>query len=254
MSSTTRSRKRTQTLDSAFSESRLPSSVPRDTDVSQLEITLHQLRKTLDQREALLRELHHRSKNNLQLISSLLNLQARLANNPALFPLLESTSSRIMAIALIHDILHHADDLTHINMAEYAEDFVAHLARSRGIDHPVQCEVQADPVRLNIDHAIPWVLIINELVTNALKHAFADGQPGTVMLEMRSGPGGRCAIVVSDDGMGMSEEISIKDVHTLGLSLVRDLTAQLRGSITLDRTRGTRIAISFPSLSGEVSA
>jgi len=202
------------------------------------------LEKSLSEKEILLKEVHHRVKNNLQIISSLLNLQKSYIKDDTTLNFLNDSQNRIKTMALIYEKLYQSEDLVRIDFSEYVRSLVSHLIRSYGSADRIKLKVDVDDVQLNIDMAIPCGLIINELVSNSLKHAFPDGK-GEIRVEMHRN-NGELRLVVSDNGIGMSEKIYFQKIDTLGLQLVNTLANQLSGSIKLHREEGTEFEITFP--------
>jgi two-component sensor histidine kinase len=205
-----------------------------------------QLRLSIDEKEVLLREIHHRVKNNLQIISSLLNLQAGRIDDGRLYNAFLSSQDRIQSMSLVHEQLYQSEDLAKVDFAVYVENLVAHLLRSQESE-PGQIDlvVNADQVFLNIDTAIPCGLIVGELVSNSLKHAFPEGRRGRIDVSLKPKEDDHWLLSVSDDGVGMDQDNDLQITDTLGLQLVNALVRQLSAEIELDRTRGTEYRISF---------
>ena len=203
----------------------------------------------LEEKEQLLRELHHRVKNNLQLISSLLNLQAARTSDPAVAELFAESRNRVRSMALVHENLYRAGTFARVAMGDHVRALCSHLVRAYGgAQHRSTLQVDVADVELDLDRAIPCGLIINELVSNALKHAFPGGRTGTVRVELQAHGIGRYTLSVADDGIGLAAGAETGD--TLGLQLVRDLADQLRGRIEVTSDGGTRILIKFGVPSG----
>jgi PAS domain S-box-containing protein len=210
-------------------------------DISDRKAAEEKLRRSLEEKEVLLREIHHRVKNNLQVISSLLSAQARDVEAPAVRERFEETQDRIRSMATIHEQLYQSDDLARIDFDAYLETLLDELFRSHRSAR-VERSLEADPQALPIDQAIPAGLIVNELVSNALEHAFPDGQGGTVSVAYRA-QGGEATLVVADDGDGAE---ALDSEGTLGLRLVRGLTRQLRGTLSTDTEDGVTVQVTFP--------
>lgn len=214
-------------------------------DLSEHKMIEEQVRTSLDEKEVLLRELHHRVKNNMQVISSLLAIQASYSPDSQAAHQLEESQGRIQSMALIHEQLHHAEDLAHLDVAAYFESLAEHLARSFSLKGSIDVDVVLTGPPLDLDHALVCGLIVNELVTNSLKHAFtADGQ-GHVRISLREGEDARRILQVSDNGPGMKASETDADL-TLGLTLVNSLARQLRGDLSIDVEAGTTVRIEFP--------
>ena len=210
-------------------------------DISDRKAAEEKLRRSLEEKEVLLREIHHRVKNNLQVISSLLHAQARDVETASVQERFEETQERIRSMAAIHEQLYQSDDLSRVEFAEYLEVLMEELFRSHRTDHIARTlEAEAQP--LPVDQAIPAGLIVNELVSNALEHAFPDGQDGTASVTFRT-DAGEAQLVVADDGCGAE---ALDDEGSLGLRLVRGLTRQLRGSLSTETEAGVTVTVTFP--------
>jgi two-component sensor histidine kinase len=209
-----------------------------------------QVRASLQEKEVLLKEIHHRVKNNLQAVASLLYLQSKSVKDEEIREMFHESRSRIRSMALSHERLYQSQDLARVDFAEYARNLTHHLFRSYGVDPDViKLKINAEDIFLGIDTAVPCGLIINELVSNSLKHAFPDGTAGEVRIELRADHNGGLTLVVSDDGVGLPEDLEFRDAESLGLQLVNNLSvAQLGGTIELDRSGGTAFKITFTDL------
>jgi predicted ATPase/two-component sensor histidine kinase/GAF domain-containing protein len=215
-------------------------------DVTASKEAQSRLQASLEDKEALLKEVHHRVKNNLQLISSMLSLQAARIADPAAAELFAESRNRVRSMALVHENLYRAGDFARIPMGAHVQNLCAHLIRAYGLQSQhVELATEIDDIVLDMDRAIPTGLIINELVSNALKHAFPDGQAGHVRVELKLLDGRRCALAVMDDGVGLPPDLDVGRADSLGLQLVRDLTRQLHGAISVRRGRGTIFAVTF---------
>jgi PAS domain S-box-containing protein len=204
------------------------------------------LKASLYEKELLLKEIHHRVKNNLQIISSLLSLQARYLKVPQAQHALEDSKNRIKSIALLHELLYQSKDIAKINFAQYIRSIVLQLFHAYNVDaDTVTFEINADDRVLEIDAAIPFGLIINELVSNALKHAFPEGRRGKISVELSSDEVGVSKMIVGDDGIGFPKGIDWRMANSLGLKLVVTLAHQLSGTIELDQTAGARFTFTF---------
>ena len=207
------------------------------------------LQDSLSDKEVLLREIHHRVKNNMQIVNSLLFLQEQAVHDRVDAVALDAfqySRARIKAMAVIHDRLYHSSDFSSIDFEEYLNALVPDLLDSYGIKGETRIEITAQDIRLGLDAAIPCALIINELITNSLKHAFPQGQAGRIKLKMGRRPDDSIRVVVADNGVGMpaSQDLSVAP-KTLGLRLVTDLAKQLDGSVSVSVEQGTRIQVDF---------
>jgi len=213
-----------------------------------------ELSKTLRERESLLREktsllqeIHHRVKNNLQMISSLLNLQARQIKDTGTRSLFRESQGRVRSIALLHESLYQSDDVGRVDMQGYVDKLVATLTRTYRQSARVITEI--DLVHLPADLAVPCGLIVNELVTNALKHAFPHARDlgyDEIRIEMRR-VDEDLELAVSDNGSGFSGAVDPTRAETMGLTLVRDLSSQLCGFADFVTANGTRCSVRFPA-------
>lgn len=205
------------------------------------------LEASLAEKEVLLREIHHRVKNSLQVISSLLNLQGRRVAEAHARDLLVEAQTRVRSIALVHEKLYGSRDLGSIQFGDYLRALTSALSTTYGASaRRIALRVEAADVRLPIEAAVPCGLLVNELVSNALKHAYPTGRTGSVEVALRSGAAaGELCLTVADDGVGFPEGLDYLRVSSLGMQLVCSLAKQLRGAIELDRGSGTRFSVRF---------
>lgn len=204
-----------------------------------------QLRESLRDKEILLKETHHRVKNNLQVIWSLLNLQSQHVDDPATKRTFRESQNRIKSIALIHERLYRSQDIERIDMWDYVQGLAVYLFHSYGADNErVKLDNRIRDVHLKVDTAVPCGLIINELLTNALKYAFGEDGAGCIWVDIEK-RGETYALMLRDDGRGLPEELDIHNTETLGMQLVTGLVGQLGGTITVDRLTGTTYTIRF---------
>lgn len=201
--------------------------------------------KSLKEKEVLLKEVHHRVKNNLQVISSILNLQTSYLKDKGTINLLKECQNRIKTMAFIHESLYQNKDFSQINFSEYIITLVKNLFYSfEANQQKIKTNFDIDTIFLNLDLSIPCGLIMNELVSNALKYAFEGGREGTVFIKLKKEKG-KIRMVVADNGKGIPENIDFRNTETLGLQLVTTLTEQINGSISMDRNKGTTFEIIF---------
>jgi two-component sensor histidine kinase len=210
------------------------------------------MKTSLREKEVLLKEVHHRVKNNLQILYSLLALQADAIQNQEGLQALTESQSRVMSIALIHEQLYRSNDLARIDFASYVSSLTEQLFRSYGVK-PGQIErrIAIDSALLSIDQAIPCGLIINELVSNALKYAFPPAKttnlPALIEISLHSDPGAGLTLTVRDTGIGLPQSVVLDKPGRLGLQLVAILTNQLHGTIEVERAGGTLFRITIPT-------
>jgi PAS domain S-box-containing protein len=216
-------------------------------DITERKRTDESLRASLREKEVLLKEIHHRVKNNLQVISSLLSLQAEYLTDERMLRIMRESQSRVKSMALVHEKLYQSHNLAEIDFGDYVRVLVMQLFRSYGVPQDsVQMVITADTVALGVDLAIPCGIIVNELVTNALKYAFPDGRDGKVEVELRSIPPGMIRLAIRDNGVGLPQDMEFHTAGSLGLTLVRMLTDQVQGELTLPRTLvGAEFVLTF---------
>ena len=213
-----------------------------------------QLTASLREKEVLLKEVHHRVKNNLQIVSSLLELQSDALDNAALLAQFRDSQDRIRSMALVHETLYQSQELARLDLARYIHTLSAQLVQSYNIDpQRISVLIQVDPIVLDMDQAIPCGLILNELLSNAFKYAFPQNRTGAVHVELHADTAQQAALVVRDNGIGFPDEIDFRHTESLGLQLVAMLTEQLQGTIALERADGTTFTLTFPvrNLEGE---
>lgn len=231
-------------------------------DISDRKQVEAQLRSSLQEKEVLLKEVHHRVKNNLQMISSLLSLQTNYIEDPeVLNPFIES-QKRIKVMALIHEKLYNSDDLAKIDFGDYIRRLVDDLIQSYSRAN-IRWSVEVDSIELAVDLAIPGGLIVNELISNVVKHAFPNQRSGEISVQFKLHPAeldsdrpdfdrkansSYYVLSVRDNGVGMPAALDFRNAESLGLQLVCELTRKLKGTIELDRSNGTMFKILFPPL------
>lgn len=205
-----------------------------------------QIKNALAEKEVLLKEVHHRVKNNLQIVSSLLQLQSQTLKDPEAIKVLRESQNRIESISLIHKNLYTSANIGQIDVADYISNLAASLLISYQIcSDRITLETDIDSVNLNVDQAIACGLVINELISNALKHAFPNQQVGTISIALRN-INNSIEMTIQDNGIGLPDNLDWTNTDSLGLSLVYDLvTEQLEGNITLERNHGTGFKIKF---------
>jgi PAS domain S-box-containing protein len=215
-------------------------------DLSKRRSAEMKVRQSLQEKETLLREVHHRVKNNLQVISGLLNLQSMYIDEQESKDIYKESQNRIKTMALIHEELYQRDDLARIDFAEYISNLLANLFASYSVNRErVSLELDLKSASMVLDTAIPCGLIVNELVTNSLKHAFADGMAGEVGVAFSGSSEAGYQLRVWDSGSGMPDDLDFRRTRSMGLKLVAILTEQLDAGVTLDRDGGTAFTITF---------
>ncbi len=217
----------------------------------------NKLKKSLEEKEILLKEIHHRVKNNLQIISSLLNLQSRYINDEKMLDIYKESQNRVKSMAIIHEKLYQSEDLARIDFGDYVESLVLDLFNSYGVDKTnIELDINIPNILLDINTAIPCGLIVNELVTNSIKHGFLPRiRAGGHSLDKRD----KIAVNITkkneiytmsvyDNGIGFPDNLDFHHTDSLGMQLVISLTSQLRGIVNLERNGGTLFKIIFKEL------
>jgi PAS domain S-box-containing protein len=216
-------------------------------NIVDIKIAEAKIKASLDEKELLLRELHHRVKNNLQIISSLINLQSSGIKDQDDLEIFRESQSRVKSLAIIHEKLYQSADLANINFKDYIQSLVSYLVSYYSTDLiEVEMDVEENLV-LNMDTAVPCGLIINELVINSIKHAFIGKGSGKISISLHS-EDEIFTLIVSDDGIGLPPELDLKNPQKLGLQLVNTLTDQLDGKILFNGASGTEFIIKFKEL------
>lgn len=217
------------------------------TDITEQKEHERMIGESLKEKEILLKEIHHRVKNNLQIISSLQNLQSEYIKDPVLLGMFNDSKNRIKTMALIHERLYHSHNLSSISFAEYVSDLVSFLLRSyTGHFSDIKLEQSVEDLNLSLDVAIPCGLIINELISNALKYAFTEITTGGIIsIIFHQKSPAAFELMVADNGVGIPENIDFRNTNSLGLQLVCNLVEQLGGTIELGRSNGTKFTIEF---------
>ena len=232
-------------------------------DITERKRAEEQIKASLEEKEVLLREIHHRVKNNLQVIASLLNLQEKDIEDKRLNEVFNNCRDRIFAMALVHDKLYQSENLANINFGEYIEALANTLFQTYRITGNIALKMDVEDVSLGIDSAIPCGLILNELISNSLKHAFPGDREGEIRIALHaeglrmearveaddgtaSDSDGKITLIVSNNGVEFPEDLDFRNTESLGLQLVTLLAEdQLDGTIELDRSSGTAFKITF---------
>ena len=218
-------------------------------DISDRKQAEEQLKASLEEKELLLKEVHHRVKNNLQVISSIFSLQSQTLEDEQALAILEESQNRISSMALVHEKLYQAANLANIDFAEYIRDLTYNLLASYNVNSDwIQTEMNIESIQLNLDSAIPCGLLINELVSNSLKHGFPDQRSGTIyiFLGVKDEQAETLCLKVEDDGVGLPEGFNPNKATSLGVSLISSLTQQLRGTLKFQNNPGASFEITFP--------
>ncbi|MCX5850821.1 MAG: PAS domain S-box protein [Deltaproteobacteria bacterium] len=219
-------------------------------DITERKHMEEKIKQSLREKEILLQEIHHRIKNNLQIVSSMLSLQSQQLTDLKALELFKDSETRIKSMALIHEKLYLSTDLSHIDFSGYVESLTNRLFQIYNISiSQIVPVLEIEPASFSIETAIPCGLIVNELVSNALKYGFPDGRKGTVTVALHvDREAGAYVLTVADTGIGLPAHIHLETVETLGLQLVHDLTHQIDGTVTIERAGGTKFQIHFSEM------
>jgi PAS domain S-box-containing protein len=224
-----------------------PTGVASFLDITERKEAEELIRSSLREKEVLLKEIHHRVKNNLQVVSSLLFLQAQKIGDPELAALFAESQNRIHSMALAHEQLYRSKNLADVRLPEYVGSLVEEIEQVfRHGEKTVCCRVDVDDIDLDIEQVVPCGLLITELLSNALRHAFPGSRTGTVRVEMHQ-QDGVLSLTVRDDGVGLPADLDVSAAGTLGLQLVRALTDQLDGTLEVARREGAEFRVAFPA-------
>lgn len=218
-------------------------------DISERMMVEQELRRSLKDKEILLQEIHHRVKNNMQIISSLLNLQSNFITDPEAISVFRESQNRVKSMALLHENLYKSREMDKVDFKQYVKKLTDNLlsiysAQSRNL----KTEISSENVKLNIETAIPCGLIINELLTNSLKYAFPHGREGTIYLKIKKTIDDKYVLLLGDNGVGLPPNFDLESTDTLGLRLVHSLVNQIDGKLKIRKSKGTCFEIEFKEL------
>lgn len=224
-------------------------------DVTERVRAEQQLRASLHEKSALLKEVHHRVKNNLQVITSLLRLEANRSKETASKAVLREMQGRILSMALLHEMLYRSSDFSAVDLGNYLRQLVTQLFRAQNLaTGRVQLRMELQSIPVEMDQAIPCGLIVNELVTNCLKHGFPDERVGEVSIGLDTQADGQVRLKVSDDGVGLPAGFDLEQATTLGLQLATDLSRQLGGKLTIGAGQQAEFTTTFPATDTQQAA
>ena len=222
-------------------------------DITERKHAEEKIKASLMEKEVLLREIHHRVKNNLQIISSLLNLQSRHVEDEPALDMFRESRNRVRSMALVHEKLYRSEDLSKVDFCEYIRSLGRHLFMAYGMNSAaIDLDVDVRDVFLDINTSIPCGLIINELVSNSLKHAFRGGDRGKIRVVLQPENNDKFKMIVSDNGKGLPKGLDVSQTDSLGLQLVTMLVEQLQGTLNIDRNHGTSFEVVFKKLDYEM--
>jgi two-component system, sensor histidine kinase PdtaS len=214
-----------------------------------------QIQTALKEKDALIREIHHRVKNNLQIVDSMLHLHSAKIDDEVVLDAVRDCQSQIQSMALIHQMLYQSNDFTKVDFARFLDSLVPALITSHGVDsNRIALSIDAAPLFLSMDAAIPCGQVANELLTNAFRHAFPQGRRGNIAVDLTKDAEGDLVLSVMDDGAGFPDGIDVAHPATLGLQLVGLLTGQLGGTLSIQRSAPTRIVLQFPGEGRQIRA
>ncbi|MGF7118658.1 histidine kinase dimerization/phosphoacceptor domain -containing protein [Methanobacterium oryzae] len=202
------------------------------------------LRASLDEKELLMKEIHHRVKNNLTVISSLLNLQSRYINDKETLDIFRESQNRAISMALIHEKLYQSADLRKITFGDYLRSLTEQLFYSYNISPGINLSMEIEDLDVDINTSVPLALIVNEIVSNSLKHAFEGQKAGNISVKFYK-KSDEYELIIEDDGIGFPDNLNFRNVDSLGMQIVNSLTRQINGKITLDKSNSTRFTINF---------
>ncbi|CCH54259.1 unnamed protein product [Fibrisoma limi BUZ 3] len=210
-----------------------------------LQQLLERQNKLLQEKEWLMKEVHHRVKNNLQVVMSLLNVQSAYQENPAAVGAIRYMQQRMQAISLIHQRLYQSENVAAVDMAGYVPEFINYLKRVFDVDHQIVFDLRIDPIQLNVNQAVPLSLLLNEAITNAIKYAFPNQQEAQINLTLKRIEPKSILLSVADNGVGLPPDFDVSETNSLGFSLMEGFCQQLDGHFTVENDNGVNISVVF---------
>ena len=217
-------------------------------DISERRKVEEKLKRSLEEKEIILKEIHHRIKNNLMIISSLLSLQSNYVKDGQTREMFQESQNRTRAMALIHEHLYQSENLKNINFGNYIQTLAKELLYNYSTDDTIKLEIELDQILIDVNTAIPMGLILNELVSNALKHGFPNGQTGTIRITLEKLQNNCIILEVSDNGIGFSKDLDIKNIESFGLKIVNTLVRQLEATLEIKTDMGTAFKVKLRDL------
>jgi len=215
-------------------------------DITERKEHERQLEESIKEKEVLLKEVHHRVKNNMQVISSILNLQSSYIDDETALSILRESQDRIKSMSFVHESLYQSKTLSEVNFSEYIKNIASNLFHSYGRpEGGISLQFELEEVFLNLDTSIPCGLIINEVVSNSLKYAFEGKEKGIIKIEFSKLSDGKLKLIIGDDGIGLPSNFDIENAETLGLQLVTTLVTQVSGVLEIKTNKGTQFSIVF---------
>ncbi|WP_048815506.1 sensor histidine kinase [Methanosalsum zhilinae] len=210
-----------------------------------IDITEYKLLEEMEKKEILLKEVHHRVKNNLQVIESLLSMQARKFDDESVKAAFSDSQNRVKSMLIAHKILYDSGDLDNIEISDYIEKLGTSIFKAYNVNENIKLNVNSDSAHLNMDILVPLALIITEIITNSIKHAFPIGNEGAINIIFKKLENDKYLLKVTDDGIGIPDDFDIERSESLGLKLINMLVQQLQGTVNIDNSNGTSYAIIF---------
>ena len=215
-------------------------------EITQRKLAEQRLRDSISEKEVLLQEIHHRVKNNLQIVISLFRLQSAQIENKKALEIIKSGQNRVMSMSLVHEKLYKSQDFSRIDFGQYLKDLSAHLFDTYNVRAGrIRLLFNIKAVLVNINQAIPLGLLVNELITNALIHAFPEGKTGRVRISLKPNKKGEKVLTISDNGVGLPPGFDIANTETLGMVMVNDLVRQIDAKLLIRRAQGTAFSVIF---------
>jgi len=230
-----------------YNRYRLKQRTNRKLEIQQQEISKQNstLQHLLNEKDWLVKEIHHRVKNNLQIVMSLLNSQSAYINNESALTAIHDSQHRVHAMSLIHQKLYNSENLSSINISIYIRELISYLADSFNTEQRIRFEFDIDPLEMDVSQAVPLGLVLNEAITNSIKYAFPEKRNGVISISLKNTAPNRYLLVISDNGIGMPSNFSNKKPGSLGMSLMAGLSEDLDGNFSIENNKGTTIRISF---------
>ncbi|MDP4116999.1 MAG: histidine kinase dimerization/phosphoacceptor domain -containing protein, partial [Bacteroidota bacterium] len=221
-------------------------------DITERKNAIEKLENSIEEKTVLLKEVHHRVKNNLQIISSLLNLQAFQIKDENIQAIFKESQNRVLSMALIHEKLYQTNNMSHISFSGYLQELVQNLFRSyAAYDRNIDFELNLIEVDISIDTSITLGLIVNEIIANSLKHAFKGKSNGTIFVDLTK-ENDILSLKIKDDGVGIPDNFNYKKTSTLGFNIILNLIEQINGKLSINVSNGTELKIDFPYSNSEV--
>ncbi|MDP4934659.1 MAG: tetratricopeptide repeat protein, partial [Salibacteraceae bacterium] len=209
------------------------------------------IKRQKEEKEVLLKEIHHRVKNNLQVINSLIRLQCAFTDDKVALELFDECQNRIISMALIHEKMYEAHDLSNINLREYVNELSGNLLRSYRLNQRIELKIDVASMKLSLDTLVPLGLLLNEMISNSLKHAFKGRDEGLITVNLGKNDQGLFELIVGDNGVGLPKDFTFQSANTLGMELIDTLTSQLDGKISRVDREGSFFKIEFIGLEKE---